>query len=121
MRCARVHRSATHTESSMSKVVVITGATSGVGRATVRRFARDGASVALIARDQEGLKAARKEVQQAGGKALCLPLDVADAQALERAADEAEAELGPIDIWINDAMTTVFAFVEDVAPAEFER
>src|SRR4051794_15965956 len=105
----------------MSEVVVITGARSGVGRATVRRFARDGAAIALIARDREGLEAARKEVENAGGKALVLPVDVADADAVENAAQAAEEALGPIDIWINDAMTTVFAFFEDIEPDEFER
>src|SRR4051794_11355659 len=105
----------------MSEVVVITGATAGVGRATVRRFAREGAAIGLIARDREGLEAARKEVENAGGKALVLPVDVADADAVENAAQAAEEALGPIDIWINDAMATVFAWFEDVQPEEFER
>jgi short-subunit dehydrogenase len=105
----------------VSEVVVITGATAGVGRATVRRFARDGAAIALIARDREGLEAARKEVENAGGKALVLPVDVADADAVESAAQAVEEALGPIDIWINDAMTTVFAWFEDISPEEFER
>src|SRR4051812_43904909 len=106
---------------AMSEVVVITGATSGVGRATVRRFARDRAAIALIARDREGLEAARKEVENAGGKALVLPIDIADADAVENAAQAAEEALGPIDIWINDAMTTVFAYFDQIAPEEFER
>ena len=105
----------------MSEVVVITGATSGVGRATVRRFARDKASIALVARSREGLEAARKEVESAGGRAIVLPIDVSDADAVESAAQAVEEALGPIDIWINDAMTTVFAFFEDISPEEFRR
>src|SRR3954465_12191629 len=105
----------------VSEVVVITGATAGVGRATVRRFAREGASIGLIARDREGLEATRKEVESAGGKALVLPVDVADAGAVESAAQATEEPLGPIDIWINDAMTTVFAWFQDIEPDEYER
>ncbi len=105
----------------MPDVVVITGATSGVGRATVRRFARDKAHLALIARDREGLEAARQEVEKEGGKAIVLPVDVSDPEAVESAAQAAEEALGPIDIWINDAMTTVFSFFEDIEPAEFQR
>ena len=102
-------------------VVVITGATSGVGRATVRRFARDRASIALVARDRAGLAAARAEVEEAGGRALVLPVDVADPVAVESAAQAVEEALGPIDIWINNAMTTVFSFFEDIEPEEFRR
>lgn len=105
----------------MAEVVVITGATSGVGRATVRKFAQEQASIALVARNREGLEAARKEVEAEGGRALVLPIDVADADAVESAAQAAEEALGPIDIWINDAMTTVFAYFEDITPEEFER
>src|SRR4051794_3061133 len=106
---------------AMSEVVVVTGATSGVGRAIVRRFARDRAAIALIARDREGLDAARREVENAGGRALVLPTDVADAAAVEAAARSVEEALGPIDIWINNAMTTVFGWFEDIEPEEFER
>jgi NAD(P)-dependent dehydrogenase (short-subunit alcohol dehydrogenase family) len=105
----------------MSEVVVVTGATSGVGRAIVRRFAKDQAAIALIARNREGLEAARKEVENAGGRALVLGVDVADADAVESAAAAVEEALGPIDIWINDAMTTVFAWFEDIDPDEFRR
>jgi short-subunit dehydrogenase len=105
----------------MSEVVVITGATSGIGRAVVRRFARDRAAIALIARDREGLDAARREVEEAGGRALVLPTDVADPAAVEAAARSVEEAFGPIDIWINDAMTTVFGWFQDVEPEEFER
>src|SRR3954452_7255649 len=105
----------------MSEVVVITGATAGVGRATVRRVARGGAAIALIARDREGGEGAREGGENAGGRALVLPVDVADAAAVENAAQATEEALGPIDIWINDAMATVFAWFEDVEPEEFER
>jgi NAD(P)-dependent dehydrogenase (short-subunit alcohol dehydrogenase family) len=102
-------------------VVVITGASGGIGRATVRRFARDGASIALIARGRAGLEAAAREVEEAGGQALVLPLDVADDQAVERAAAATEEAFGPIDVWVNDAMVTVYAEFLDVEPDEFRR
>ena len=105
----------------MPEVVVITGATSGVGRATVRRFAGPDTRIALLARNPDGLEAAAQEVREAGGEALPLPTDVADPKAVEAAAEAAEAQLGPIDIWINVAMTTVFAFFEDIEPEEFRR
>jgi NAD(P)-dependent dehydrogenase (short-subunit alcohol dehydrogenase family) len=105
----------------MAQVVVITGASAGVGRATVRRFADEGASVALIARGRERLEAAAREVEAAGGRALALPLDVADADAVEKAADETEEELGPIDVWVNNAMVTVYAPVAQLSPDEFRR
>ncbi|HEX3987688.1 MAG TPA: SDR family oxidoreductase [Acidobacteriaceae bacterium] len=104
-----------------SEVVVITGASAGVGRATVREFARHGASVGLIARGTEGLEGARREVVTAGGKALVLPLDVADPNAVEAAADRVERELGPIDIWVNDAMTSVFSPIKKMTGEEFRR
>jgi NAD(P)-dependent dehydrogenase (short-subunit alcohol dehydrogenase family) len=94
----------------MSDVVVITGASGGIGRATARRFARDGAKIALLARGNAGLEAAAREIEERGGKALVLPTDVADAEQVEAAAQAAESELGPIDIWVNDAMATIYAF-----------
>jgi NAD(P)-dependent dehydrogenase (short-subunit alcohol dehydrogenase family) len=103
------------------EVVVVTGASAGVGRAVVRRFARAGADVALIARGQAGLEAARAEVEAAGGRALALSVDVSDAAALESAADRVERELGPIDVWVNDAMTTVFAETMQITAEEFKR
>lgn len=106
---------------SSKEVVVITGASAGVGRAVVREFARREASIGLIARGKERLEAARREVEHAGGKALALPVDVADAGQVESAAERVENELGPIDIWINDAMTTVFAPVHQIQPDEFKR
>jgi NAD(P)-dependent dehydrogenase (short-subunit alcohol dehydrogenase family) len=102
-------------------VVVVTGASAGVGRATVRRFAADGASIGLIARGKERLEAAAQEVEAAGGRALALPLDVAETGALEDAADRVEEELGPIDVWVNNAMVTVYAPVAQVAPEEYQR
>lgn len=106
---------------SPSKVVVVTGASAGVGRATVRRFARDGARIALLARGVERLESAAREVEAAGGEALVLPTDVADPDAVDEAAARCEERFGPIDIWINNAMTSVFAEVHEVAPEEFRR
>lgn len=103
------------------KVVVVTGASAGVGRATVQRFAQDGASIALLARGDEGLAAAERDVESAGGKALAIPTDVADASQVQEAAKTAEDTFGGIDIWINNAMTSVFAEFQDISPEEFER
>lgn len=103
------------------EVVVITGASAGVGRATVREFARQGAFIGLIARGKDGLRAAKKEVEELGGRALVLPCDVADAGAVEAAAAEVERELGPVDIWINDAMVSVFSPVRLMEPEEYRR
>lgn len=103
------------------EVVVITGASAGVGRATVREFARHGASIGLVARGREGLESARREVNAAGGKALVLPLDVADPKQVEHAAEQVEKKLGPIDIWINNAMTSVFSPIEQMTAEEFKR
>src|ERR687893_703684 len=103
------------------EVVVITGASAGVGRATVREFARRGAHVALIARGRDGLEAARREVEREGGRALVLPLDVADAEAVERAAEIAERELGPIDVWVNNAMVSVFSPIKEMTAEEYRR
>lgn len=103
------------------KVVVVTGASAGLGRAIVRRFARDGAAIGLLARGVDGLEGARRDVERLGGKALVLPTDVADADAVERAAAAVEAELGPIDIWVNDAMVSVFSPVKEMLAAEYQR
>jgi NAD(P)-dependent dehydrogenase (short-subunit alcohol dehydrogenase family) len=106
---------------SRSRVVVITGASAGVGRATARAFAARGADVGLLARGQEGLAGAAADVERLGGRALAISTDVADAQAVERAAARVEAELGPIDVWVNNAMATIFAPFERVTPEEFKR
>jgi short-subunit dehydrogenase len=103
------------------EVVVITGASAGVGRATARRFAAEGAQLALLARGRERLEAAASEMERAGGRAIVIPTDVADPDAVEAAAVQAEAELGPIDVWVNNAMATLYAPVWDTAPAEFRR
>lgn len=108
-------------KTNSGRVVVVTGASAGVGRATVRAFAREGARVGLIARDTEGLHVAASEVDQFGGKGLAVPADVADPNQVEAAAARIEHELGPIDVWINNAMTTVFGRVSDVTPDEFKR
>jgi len=102
-------------------VAVITGASAGVGRATARAFARSGFDVALLARGRAGLEAAAKEVEKAGGRALALATDVADWEQVDGAASRTEEELGPTAVWVNDAMTTVFAWTHDVAPEEFKR
>src|SRR5579884_2700494 len=104
-----------------SEVVVITGASGGIGRAAARQFAADGARIGLIARGRRGLEAAAREVEQAGGKALTLPIDVADPDQLEAAASSVEDAFGPIDVWVNDAMVTVYAEFLDIEPDEFRR
>jgi len=108
-------------ETDMPQVVVITGATAGVGRATARAFARRKARIGLLARGVDRLTATAAEVEAAGGKALALPTDVADAEAVERAADAVERQLGPIDIWINCAMATIFAPVHEIDADEYRR
>ena len=103
------------------RVIVVTGASAGVGRATARAFAREGASVGLIARDTEGLHNAAREVTELGGKGLAVPADVSDAHQVEAAAARIEEQLGPIDVWVNNAMTTIFGRVTDVTPEEYKR
>jgi NAD(P)-dependent dehydrogenase (short-subunit alcohol dehydrogenase family) len=105
----------------MSRTVVVTGASAGVGRATAIAFARQGARVGLIARGREGLEGAARDVEQAGGTPLVLPCDVADAEGVEAAAESVERELGPIDVWVNNAMTAVLAETWDVKPEDFRR
>src|SRR3954454_146309 len=104
-----------------TEVVVVTGATSGIGRAIARRFAQDGAQIGLIARNREALEDAKREVEEAGGKALVLPADLADWDGVNSAARAVEEAFGPIDVWINNAMTTVFAPFKDVEPEEYKR
>ena len=105
----------------MPETVVITGASSGVGRATAHAFAAQGAHIGLIARGTQALQAAAAEVEKGGGKALAVPLDVADADALDAAADRVESHFGPIDIWVNCAMATIFAPFHRISPDEYRR
>jgi len=109
------------TRSGYPRVVVVTGASAGVGRATVRAFANRGASVGLVARGIEGLEAAAKEVERLGGQALGLPVDIANAQAVAEAAARVEETLGPIDVWVNNAMTSVFSPIAETTPEEVRR
>jgi NAD(P)-dependent dehydrogenase (short-subunit alcohol dehydrogenase family) len=103
------------------KVVVVTGASAGVGRAIAHSFAKRKSRLALIARGSEGLEACRRECEELGGSALVLPLDVADDLAVTSAARRVESELGPIDVWVNNAMVSVFSPVTEMTPAEFRR
>jgi NAD(P)-dependent dehydrogenase (short-subunit alcohol dehydrogenase family) len=103
------------------QVVVITGASAGVGRATARAFAERGARIGLLARGRDGLEGARRDVEAAGGTAIAIPTDVADAKQVESAADTVERELGPIDVWINNAMTSVFSPIAELLPDEIKR
>jgi len=107
--------------SGAAEVVVITGASAGVGRATARKFARHGARIALLARGTDGLEAAQREVEELGGTAIVVPVDVANAEQVEAAAARIEIDLGKIDIWINNAMTSVFSPIKQMTPAEFRR
>jgi hypothetical protein len=104
-----------------SEVVVITGASAGVGRATVRKFAKHGARIGLIARGLDGLKGAQREAEELGSKALVFPVDIGNADRVEAAAAQIEADLGEIDIWINNAMASVFSPVKEMTPEEFRR
>ena len=103
------------------KVVVITGATGGVGRVTAWEFAKQGAKIALIARSAEQLEATKKEVEGYGGTAIMIETDVADANQVEAAAERTEREFGEIDIWINNAMNSVFSPIHKITPEEFKR
>jgi NAD(P)-dependent dehydrogenase (short-subunit alcohol dehydrogenase family) len=103
------------------KVVVVTGSSAGVGRATAVEFAKHGWRVALLARGTDGLEGARREVEEAGGQAMVVPVDVADQAQVEAAAEQVEREWGEIDVWVNNAMSTVFCEVEHIAPEDFQR
>ncbi|GHA73205.1 SDR family oxidoreductase [Cognatilysobacter bugurensis] len=103
------------------RVVVVTGASAGVGRAAARAFADDGAAVALLARHRGRLDAACDEIRAAGGTAIGIVADVADADAVEAAAERVERELGPIDVWVNNAMVTIVARIDDLKPDEVRR
>lgn len=105
----------------MSKVVVVTGGSADIGRATVREFARGGADVAILARGQDRLDSTAREVTAAGRRALAMSVDVADGEAIEAAAERIERELGPIDVWINNAFAGIFSTFVDMSWEEFER
>lgn len=104
-----------------AETVVITGASAGLGRATAREFGRHRARVGLVARGEDGLQAAKREIEELGGSAIAIPADVADAAAVEAAAAKVEEQFGPIDIWVNNAMTSVFSPVKEMLPEEFKR
>jgi len=104
-----------------NEVVVITGASAGLGRAVAREFGSHGAKVGLIARGIAGLEAAKREIESAGGTAMVVPLDVADANAIENAAASIEHQFGPIDIWVNNAMASVFSPVKEMEAEEYKR
>ncbi|AOB32260.1 short-chain dehydrogenase [Bordetella sp. H567] len=103
------------------QTVVITGASAGVGRATALEFARQGADIALLARDADALESAAQEVRELGVRALPIPVDVGDAKAVHRAAEQVEEELGPMDVWVNNAMLTVFSPLSKLTPEEYAR
>ncbi len=103
------------------EVVVITGASAGVGRAIVQAFAKRGAHIGLLARGQAGLEGAQRDVERAGGKALIIPTDTADAEQIEAAATQVEEAFGPIDIWVNVAMASVFSPAKEMKPEEYKR
>jgi NAD(P)-dependent dehydrogenase (short-subunit alcohol dehydrogenase family) len=105
----------------MKRVAVITGASAGIGRATVREFAKHGWRVALLARGVDGLAAAKAEAEALGSEAIVIPTDVADEAQVEAAAARVEAEWGAIDVWVNDAMSTIFSDVMRIAPQDWRR
>jgi NAD(P)-dependent dehydrogenase (short-subunit alcohol dehydrogenase family) len=103
------------------QVIVVTGASGGIGRAVARAYGARGCAVALLARGTDGLAAAARDVKSAGGKALAIPTDVADSDQVQRAADHVEGTLGPIDVWVNVAFTSVFSPFDQIRPEEFKR
>jgi NAD(P)-dependent dehydrogenase (short-subunit alcohol dehydrogenase family) len=107
--------------SGNSQVVVITGASAGIGRATAQAFARRGSAICLVARGTDRLEQARREVEELGGHAIVFPADVSDPEQVEAAAEAAETAFGPIDIWVNDAMVTVFSPAVEMTADEFKR
>jgi NAD(P)-dependent dehydrogenase (short-subunit alcohol dehydrogenase family) len=106
---------------SAPPTVVVTGASAGIGRAVVREYAAMGARIGMVARGRAGLEAGAEEVEKIGGTALIAPADVSDYDAVDRAADMIEKELGPIDIWVNGAVATIFAPFREITPEEFRR
>src|SRR5665213_3126864 len=104
-----------------NQVVMVTGASAGLGRAIAHGFAKRGARIGLIARNEEALEACAKEVRELGGQAVVLALDVSEAEAVEQAAAKLEDTFGPIDVWVNDAMASVFSPVKEMKPEEYKR
>lgn len=104
-----------------NQCVVVTGSSAGIGRATALAFGKRGCRVALLARGVEGLEAAKREIEESGGQALVIPTDVADHAQVEAAAERIEQEFGPIDVWVNNAMATIFCPFEQITPEDFER
>ncbi|HLW81958.1 MAG TPA: SDR family oxidoreductase [Candidatus Acidoferrales bacterium] len=121
MKAIKKYQKQNGSHKQAAEVVVITGASAGVGRAVAHEFAKGGAHIGLLARRTEALETARKEVEALGGRAIAIPTDVADSEQVERAASEVESSFGPIDIWVNNAMTTVFAPLREITPEEFKR
>src|SRR6478672_4560979 len=103
------------------QTVVVTGASGGIGRAVARAYGARHAKVALLARGEHGLAGAARDVREAGGTALTVPADVADAEQVDAAADRVERELGPIDVWVNVAFTSVFAPFSQISADEYRR
>ena len=116
-----MHDSKTSGDDATGPVVVVTGASAGIGRAIAKEFAQHGWRVALLARGADGLEGARADVQRLGGEALVLPTDVADESQVEAAAAEVEAHWGGIDVWVNDAMATIFSGALAIPAADFRR
>ncbi len=110
-----------HNSTRQPEVVVVTGAGAGLGRAIVQSFARRGARIGLVSRGRERLEDAKREVESLGGEALVLPGDVADPATCEHAAEQTESAFGPIDVWVNDAMTTVFSPFHEMTAEDFRR
>ena len=106
---------------SEGPVVVVTGASAGLGRAIAHGYAKRGASIGLIARNPEALQAAKEECEALGGRAMILPLDVSDSEAVDAAASQVEEAFGPIDIWVNDAMVSVFSPVKEMEASDYKR
>jgi NAD(P)-dependent dehydrogenase (short-subunit alcohol dehydrogenase family) len=108
-------------ETAARQVVVVTGASGGIGRAVARMYGGRGAAVALLARGEDGLEGAAADVERAGGRALPISVDVGDYDQVESAAARAEKELGPLDVWVNVAFSSVFAPFTQISPEEFRR
>ena len=109
------------TKMKRNQVVMVTGASAGLGRAIAHGFAKQGARIGLIARNREALEACREEVEEMGGEGLVLPLDVSDAPSIEHAANRLEEAFGPIDVWVNNAMASVFSPVKKMTAEEYKR